>query len=235
MLWYKGWLETRVRVIFLLGFLALLFGLLGWAGRAGTPSNHTAGVLTSLTTQVPLVVIIVCAVLGAAGVATQPSLGVTKGLHGSTLFTLSLPVSRPRLLITRAAIGWFEAVGIVALLFCGMWWIFPTLKLVTTPIAWIQYGLTTAVCASAIYFVAVLLGSFLDDQWRTWGTMMVAGALAAASRMFRLPAFVDIFRAMTKASPLIAHAIPWGPMGFSLVLAVILFLVTLKIVQTREY
>jgi hypothetical protein len=139
------------------------------------------------------------------------------------------------LLITRAAIGWVEVVGIVALLFCGMWWLFPTLKLVATPVAWIQYGLTTAVCASAIYSVAVLLGSFLDDQWRTWGTMLVASALAGASRMFRLPASVDIFRAMTKASPLFAHAIPWGPMGFSLLLAAVLFLVTLKVVQAREY
>jgi len=235
MLWYKAWLETRIRVAFLIGFLALVIGLSGWAGRAGPASHHTAGVLTSLTTQVPLVVIIVCAVLGAAGIATQPSFGVTKGLHGSTLFTLSLPVSRARLLITRAAIGWFEAMGIVALLFCGMWWIFPTLKLVAAPVTWVQYGLTTAVCASAIYFVAVLLGSFLDDQWRTWGTMLVSGALAGASVRFRLPADVDIFRAMTKSSPLFAHTIPWGPMGFSLLLAVILFLVTLMIVQRREY
>jgi hypothetical protein len=53
--------------------------------------------------------------------------------------------------------------------------------------------------------------------------------------MFRLPAFVDIFRAMTKASPLFAHAIPWRPMAFSLVLATVLFVVTLKIVQAREY
>jgi len=91
------------------------------------------------------------------------------------------------------------------------------------------------VCGTTFYCVAVLLGSFLDDQWRTWGTMLVAGALVWASSQHWLPASVDIIAAMGKSSPLFGHAMPWGPMIFSLAASAVLFLATLTIVHRREY
>jgi hypothetical protein len=41
---------------------------------------------------------------------------VERDLHGSTLFTLSLPASRLRLMSVRAAIGWLEGAGVIGVL-----------------------------------------------------------------------------------------------------------------------
>jgi hypothetical protein len=54
--------------------------------------------------------------LSLSRVTTQPSLVASKGIHGSTLFTLSLPVSRLRLMSVRAAIGWLEGAGVIGVL-----------------------------------------------------------------------------------------------------------------------
>ena len=43
------------------------------------------------------------------------------------------------------------------------------------------------------------------------------------------------FRAMTDASPLITHALPWTAMGISIGIAGIFFMVALRVVETREY
>src|SRR6185437_10073754 len=108
MLWYKGWLETRIRVAFLFGFICLIVGMQNWARQAASGAPNKGAVLSSIYTLVPMQMLITAAVLGAAGIATQASFAASKGLHGSTLYTLSLPVKRTRLVLTRAAIGWVE-------------------------------------------------------------------------------------------------------------------------------
>ena len=104
-----------------------------------------------------------------------------------------------------------------------------------TPAEMFKYAATLVACASAIYFLSVLLATFLDDQWRVWGTMIASAALWWLSAHIPLPAFADIFRGMGKGSPLIAHTVPWNAIGFSVGLAAILFLAALKIVRARQY
>jgi hypothetical protein len=183
----------------------------------------------------PTLVLMVCALLGGAGIVTQPSLQATKGLHGSTLFTLSLPASRLRLLAVRASIGWFEAAGVIGALCCGMWLVSPALRAMATPVEMLQYAGTLIACASALYYFSVLLATFLDDQWRAWGSMIASAALWWLSTHTPLPAYANIFRAMREGSPPLAHTMPWTAMAFSLGLAAILFFAALKVVQTREY
>jgi len=234
MLWYKGWLETRFRVLFVFGFICVVAGMQGWARNPSSKPNPAA-VLSSFYTLVPLEAVIISAFLGAAGIATQASLTANKGLHGSTLFTLALPVKRAHLVLTRAAIGWVETVLALAVFFCAIWYRSSALRTVTVSTVVAHYALAVIVCGTTFYCVAVLLGSFLDDQWRTWGTMLVAGALVWASSQHWLPASVDIIAAMGKSSPLFGHAMPWGPMIFSLAASAVLFLATLTIVHRREY
>jgi hypothetical protein len=64
--------------------------------------------------------------------------------------------------------------------------------------------------------------------------MIGSAALWWVSSHTPLPA-LDIFRAMGKGSPLIAHTLPWTAMVFSLGLASILFCAALKVLQIREY
>src|ERR1700689_5339733 len=103
MLWYKGWLETRFKLLVSLGFGALfcleLHAVKAPPGPAiGNPLMAPAILMATSAVMAPIF-------LAGAGIATQVAFRSRKGLHGSTLFPLSLPVSRFRLLAVRAGLG----------------------------------------------------------------------------------------------------------------------------------
>ena len=235
MLCYKGWLETRFRLLFTVGITAFILSIQHSVHYATSARGRQVAILTIFGFVIPAVMVAICAMLAGAGIDTQPTFQATKGLHGSTLFTLSLPVSRLRLLAVRSSIGWLEVAGSLTLLCGGIWLVTPLVRATATGTEMLKYSATVLVCSSAVYFFSVLLGTVLDDQWRIYGTMIAAGALEWLSSHAPLPAFADIFRAMGKGSPVIAHAMPWSAMGFSLGLSVLLFVAALKIAQAREY
>jgi hypothetical protein len=231
MLWYKGWLETRFRLVFILAFMGFILLVQYSTQHAAHPGNK--GVATAFVTMTFINVVVVGAIFGGAGIATQPALSGQRGIHGSTLFTVSLPVSRLRLLLVRAGLGGMESVAVMSLFCAGLWFALPWLRVAMTGFQMVEYLVALLACGSVFYCVAVLLGSFLDDQWRVWGTMLVAGLFAFASTRLHLPAFADIFRGITQL--LTTHAMPWSAMAFSLALAAALLVATARIVRTREY
>jgi hypothetical protein len=99
----------------------------------------------------------------------------------------------------------------------------------------LEYIVTVTACVSAPYFVSVLAATFLADQWRYWGATVARMAMGVLPSLIRVPAYADILRAMGDGSPLVAHAMPWPAMGFSMALAAAFFFVALKIVQRQEY
>jgi hypothetical protein len=235
MFWYKGWLETRFKLLFLLVFATFLLFFQHSVRNATTPPGGKNPALAFVMVSTPSLVLMLCAILGGAGMATQPSFQASKGLHGSMLFTLSLPVSRFRLLAIRASIGWLEVAGVVVLLCCGMWLVSPVFRAMSTFAEMMEYAGTLIVCGSTFYCLSVLLATFLDDQWRAWGTMSASVALWWVSAHAPMPTSANIFYAMREGSPLLAHTVPWSAMAFSLVSAGILFFAAMKVVQTREY
>jgi hypothetical protein len=239
MLWdtlvYKGWLETRFRLLFTLSFMVLLLALTHSSGTVAPAPGARSPIVGIVLFSNPTFVVMICAMLAGAGIATQPSFQAVKGIHGSTLFTLSLPVSRFRLLAVRATLGWLEMAGAIGTICCGMWFASSQIRSSITVTEMFEYAVTLIACGSTLYFLSVLIATFLDDQWRVWGTMIAAGALWWLSSRALVPASADIFRAMGEGSPLIAHAMPWTAMASSLGLAAILFFAALKIAQSREY
>jgi hypothetical protein len=229
MLWHKGWLETRFRLRFALAFIGLMLIQLHVIGI-----KAPAGVKGAVEIAW-IFVASISIMLSGAGIATQPSFQATKGLHGSTLFTLSLPVSRLRLLAVRAGLGWLEMAGVIGAMCCGMWILFPALRGTTTPAEMFEHTIALIACASGLYSIPMLLATFLDDQWRLFGSLGIFGTLWWLSNHTPLPASVNIFRAMSDGSPLFTHTMPWMAMAFSLELAAILFFAALKVVQLREY
>lgn len=229
MLWHKGWLETRYRLLFLLGFAVFFLAL---QHRAGDSREAMLGLLSF---GVPALVIMSCSMLAGTGVATQPSFVAAKGIHGSTLFTLSLPVSRFRLLLIRAALGWLEANCVIGCLCFALWLLHPSLRAMASPVTMLQYAATLIACASTFYAVSLLFGTFLDDQWRTWSTMLTSAGLWWLSANAPIPVFMDFIRGMRSGSPLITHTVPWGPIVFSILLAAALFLAASNVLRAREY
>ena len=234
MFWYKGWLETKFKLLLMLGcmvFYLVVFYLM--RTTAAAPGPRPASVF-GLTATVFTALLYTW--LAGAGINTQPSFQATKGLHGSTLFTLSLPVSRIHLLTVRASIGWLEMAGAISAWCYGCWLILPVVRGSVSAVDMLQYVAALIVCASSLYFLSVLLGTFLDDQWRMWVTLMASGALWTLCSYARLPDSVNIVRAILgESSPLVAHTLPWAAMLFSLALATVFSVAAMKIVQLREY
>lgn len=229
MLWYKGWLETRFRLLFGLGVIGLVL-VSGYSKGLRPPTSAEAIVGIAKMSALAFSLL-----LAGAGVATQPSFQATKGLHGSMLFTLSMPASRFRLLAVRASLGWLEMAAGIGITCCGIWFRFPLLRGAATPEGMLRHAVVLVACASALYSISVLLATFLDDQWRIWGSMLIIGALWWFSSNAPLPASFDIFRAMGEGSPLFTHTMPWTAIVISIGLATILFFTALKVVRTREY
>jgi hypothetical protein len=80
-----------------------------------------------------------------------------------------------------------------------------------------------------------VFATFLDDQWRMWGTLLGGAALWWIPAHTSIPAAFDIFGAMSVHSPVMAHSVPWTTMLFSIALGAVLLLVALKIARAREY
>ena len=229
MFWYKGWLETRFRFFFALGFTVFFL-----ASAYGYGLKTEAGLRVVVGTATVLVAML-CGQLAGAGMVTQPAVQATAGLHGSTMFTLSLPASRLHLLAVRASLGWLEVAGGIGLYCAGMWVLFPIVRASASGAEMLEYAGVMIGCASSLHFISVLLATFLDDLWRMYGTMLAFAALWWASKRVSMPDSVNIFRAMGEGSPLVAHSIPWAEIAVSTGLAAVLFFVSLKIVQQREY
>jgi hypothetical protein len=229
MLWLKGWQETRVRVFVGFALTAVLFFQFHFA------AINTATSIPPIAGFNALFIAWIAVMLAGSGIATQAAFNASKGLDGSTLFTLSLPVSRLRLLAVRAALGWLEMAAFTTVLCAASWSAFPGLRAESTPRAALVNAAALIVCASSLYAIAVLMATFLDDLWRMWFSMLAYAALFLIFRLTSVPARLNIFRAMTDQSPLVTHKIPWTAMGLSLAASAVLFLAALKIVRRREY
>jgi hypothetical protein len=229
MLWHKGWLETRLRLLFVLLWAALFLGLAYFRG-VKTLAAFAAILFggAALGAFAPVL-------LAGSGVSTQPAFQATKGLHGSTLFTLSLPVSRLRLLAVRAGIGWLELLAAIGVWCCGIWFLFPFLKTTTNVTETLEYAATLLLCSSGLYSGSLLLATFLDDLWRVYGSFAASGVLWWVLEKTALPPPLNIFEAMSLRAPLMVHGLPWMAVGLSLVSAAALFFVTVKVVRTSEY
>ena len=230
MLWLKAWLEIRPRILLVIAFLAFPMVL----QVIGPPSRATPILIQRFLGVYAVFLAIIPMTLSGTGIQTQSgSFQPMRGGHKSTYFTLSLPVTRSRLLAVRAGFGMLAGIVLV-LVACGLLWAtFPQLQL--TWVTAFEYVLAVSVCNCALYSISLVLATFLDEALKQLAGMIMVMAGGLYSARGSLPPFIDIFRAMGSASPIFTHTLPWVAMAGSLGISVILFLAALKIVQTREY
>jgi hypothetical protein len=225
---HKAWIETRFRVL-LLAAIALSIPLVVRLIGARRPLTLSLDVQAEW-----MYVALLSVMLAGTGIATQPGFQNTKGLHGSTAFTLALPVTRLRLLTVRAGLGWMLLIGANLLRSVTLWYQYATPSETGAPWIILQQAATLVACSTGIYALSVLSATFLDDYWR----FFVSFAGIRALKWFfttPLPDSVNIMEAMGQNSPMMTHTMPWAAMAFSVGLAALLFFASLKIVQRREY
>ena len=131
MLWKKGWKETRLRMLLLI-LATLALGLVA-SPREGRKSQASLNGVDAMT-------LFGASVLGAvmlagAGIKTQAGgFRPSKGLHGSMIYTLSLPVTRTRIFGVRVAFGLAETFAIHVFAGCIAWLTQPQLRVTGHPV-----------------------------------------------------------------------------------------------------
>jgi hypothetical protein len=256
MLWYKSWLDTRWRFVVPLVIVVInVWGLLlEYPQAAGVLSsvNVTPDALTrsgalgrtileevtaqrtyrgyvwyqwfrnNLTDFGTLFAVL----LGSGSLLSAPS-------GAGTLFTLSLPVSRQRWLVSRVTLGLCELLVLVVL---------PSLAIVAiSPAIGQQYAavdaLVHAFCVftvSAVFFsLAFLLSAAFPDIWRPF---LIAGGTAIALSIGESQLDIyGLFRVMSGGSYFTDGSIPWIGLFISVLSSAALLYAALTIISTREF
>ena len=192
MLWYKCWLETRFFALFMVLYAIFPVALLTLTPR---PANAPQGSVAAVEGAVGFLALyysMIPVLLAGSGIKTQAGPSSTKGLYGSMYFTLSLPVSRFRLVATRAGIGMLETVGILAIAPCAVWIMFPPLRPHITGLDLLLYWLTLFMCGSAICFLGSTalnhsgrpLARLRQHVWRRVSPVAPLDAFVAAVRQY---------------------------------------------------
>jgi hypothetical protein len=231
MLWYKGWLETRWRFAFSIGIMTCFLLFYYWTGVKSPPPKRIGDVLGGAIVSV----LWMGTLLAGAGINTQPGFQASRGLHGSAYFTLSLPVSRFRLLLVRSSLGWLLQTGITIAFCYGFWNVFPAVRSVATAWDMTEYALMLSAYGSAFYFTSVLLGTFLDDQWRIWGSVIAWVGTSLICYFSPLPPSTNLFQAVQGNSPLVVHDMPWAAFFLAVGMTLVLFWAASRVVRVREY
>ncbi len=141
--------------------------------------------------------------LGTGGLLAQSS-------GGAALFTLSLPVSRARLLGVRTAAGLAELFMLA--MFSSL--MLPLFSPAISKTYSLGDTLIQAGCAflvSAVFFsFAVLLSTMFADIWRPLlFPVLIAGALGLIEQLQRAPHGFGMFRVMSAESYFKSGEIPW--------------------------
>jgi hypothetical protein len=234
MLWYKGWLETRWLALLLIGPYAafLLFAAVRQPVFHQTPPPAQAVVILR-SMEMTYFVATLAIVLAGTGVNPQRTLyRWSENLQGKTLFTLSLPVTRVRLLAVRAGLGWLEMAGGIGVICAGTWAAFDAIRSTVAPLEMFKYASALILSATGVYALGVLLFTFMTDRVLIWVAVM---ALIPGLQQWRVPISADVRWSLSGVSGGAAFAMPWFVMGVSVACAPFLLAAALKIVRTQDY
>jgi hypothetical protein len=232
MLWHKAWLETRGR--FLAGLaLSLIVGIgviydfraterllplvrnmdpaaLDTSGPIGAALKE--GIAAQQTFRgfvwwqwyrqnLTFLVVIFSALLGAGGLLAKSG--------GATLFTLSLPVSRTRLIGTRAAVGLAELLVLAIVPSLWMALLSPSIGQSYSIVDVLAHGFCMFVVGSVFFSLAALLSNDYTDVWRP---VLIACVIAAALGMLEYVPEIGrfgMFHVMNGERYYRTAALPW--------------------------
>src|SRR5262245_21150804 len=229
MFWYKSWLDTRWR--FLIGFAVIAVSacavVLGYSritellalvpsveisGELGRRIKENAelmrtyrGYLFAQWFSQNLVQgwTLFAVLLGSGGL-------VSSGSESAALFTLSLPISRPWIVGTRALTGLAELATLALV---------PSLLLpLLSPAVGQSYSLVDVIIHSVCLFIAgtvffhlaLLLSTMFNDIWRPLLiTLAIAVTASLGEQLSRAPGAVGIYYVMSAESYFRGDGLPW--------------------------
>jgi len=243
LLW-KAWRESRNRYFASLGVLVILVGYAVLSGPQfleGIAINHpeeplaySGYIWVSLFDFYLQGFWIACAfVLGLGGIWRERATGVAA-------FTLSLPVTRKRLVLTRAAVAIVEAF-LIALLPCLLIPLLSAMNGYRYPLAQsLTFGFLLAVGGLVFVCFSLLLSSLFEGEY----TAFVLGICAMATAFFAFKARSihrwSIFDLMSGArhidpSTHLLKSLPWVGLSISLLISFLLLSTSIQITRSRNF
>ena len=255
MLWFKSWLETRWRFIaglVLLAGAAVSVAMIYPQARAMIPMARnmpTDGVIGEQirkaaemivtfrgyaqqqwnSQNIPQLGVLFAIMLGSGGVFSQTP-------AGGAMFTLALPVSRRRLMLTRAAMGLGE-LGLILLV--------SALALTLAALAIGEnYGITDALMHALLAFIgcsvffalALALSSVFADVWRPLlFTIVIACAIGFTELMLGDKLTVGIFHTIRGDDWYASSQLPWAGLGLCFALSAGLIFAAVLHLERRDF
>jgi ABC-2 type transport system permease protein len=234
MLWYKAWMETRSRfLIALVGCTALCSRVVSVFLKQEAPSQlgqvlHTAHETLAYTWLLAVTLLMMGGLLREKAV-------------GSSSFTLSLPVSRLRLMSVRIGMGFMEAVTLAILPWIAM--------LFTAKVAGDTHFIAQAgfhlllLLGGGLFFLALsfLISSFVEGEYTApivscGAIIMLAYALNGDKvRPYSPWAFMLGDYYFHWRTSLFVGQVPWLLAGAFVVIAALLTIVSIMVVQQRDF
>ncbi len=253
MLWYKAWLETRWR--FVVGMLLLLcFGAVvvlthpllenmkveipNLPGRMGEQLREAFALITTYDGYVwsqwfgkNLLQFwtLFAVLLGVGGLATEAS-------RGTALWTLSLPVTRRQLLGVRASVGAVELLALAVVPSLLVWALSPLVGQRYSIADALAYSLMMFVGGMFFYGLAFLLSTVFGDQLKPILAGMVISILMGVLSMFskRLAGY-SVYNVMSGQRYFTEGSPPWAGLLVCLLLAALMFYVSLRVLERRDF
>jgi hypothetical protein len=234
MLWYKAWLETRSRfLIALVGCTVLCVQLVRITPQIGEP-NEGLVMLHGFNAALVFIWIMGVTLLMMGGLLREKALG-------SCSFTLSLPVSRFRLTSVRLGMGILQAIALAIVPWIGM--------LFAAHVASQADAISRAsfevflLLGGGIVFLAtsLLVSSVVEGEYTApivsfGGIIMLVYALSSKRLIPYSPwAFMMGLAYFHRQTPFVIGPIPWFHAGAFVAIAALLTMVSIKVIQRRDF
>ena len=238
MLWYKAWLETRSRfLISLLGIVTLSSFVVYHGNLQKLPYTkvyYYYMVLHEGHATLALMWVVAVTLLMMGGLLRERAVGASS-------LTLSLPVSRTRLMSVRISAGLAEAVTLVIVPWIAML-IVAGITGQTPPIFQICFRLVLLVGGGLVFFgMALLISSILEGEYTApLASFGIAFALMIgfgreSLRDYNPFQFLTGEPYLDRQTMLLLGPIPWIHVAVNVALAALFTWISVKVIQRREF
>jgi ABC-type transport system involved in multi-copper enzyme maturation permease subunit len=238
MLWYKAWLDTRARfLVSLCGMVALSsFGV--YHGEQSALSYAKADYYYSMFhgahNLLSILWVMAVTLLMMGGLLREKAAGVSA-------FTLALPVSRTRLMRVRILMGLCQAMALIVIPWVAMLLVgrltgkIPLLS---------QAGFHMILLASGgllFFAIALLISSLIEGEYTapivTFGSMIGLGVALVDPPFLTYNPWRFILGAeyWDKHSSMLTGPLPWTMMAAWLSIAAVLTVLSITLIEKREF
>lgn len=236
MLWYKAWLETRSRFLTCLATLTIFCAVfVGHAQGLMRPEWKTDYNRLLFVTQQFIVIMWILAVvlLGMGGIVRERAIGTSS-------LTLSLPVSRARLLGIRVGMGVLEAIALAVVPWTAIFLV-STLSRMPILITQVGFYVLLLIGGGLAYFaMAILVSSSVEGEYTApavaFGLVLLTAIVFDAwLRPFNLWRLVTGDFYIDRHTYLLSWPFPWRGTLASMSAGALMLFTSIRVIERREF